>query len=1240
MIRHLPYLFLSILHLSIDSFAQEVPSTMSHTFYLVGDAGLPNLSNSIFEKVLRQQIQASGPNATVIFLGDNIYPKGLPQKGHPRRAISENILQGQVDLIKDLDAHAIFIPGNHDWAHWGNKGFEYIQNQQQWIDSLKRLTINFLPRDGCPGPVEIPLNDNAVLVILDTQWLLHGWDKPGEDSPCEAKTTAELLALLADIVNRNQHKRIIVAGHHPLITYGEHGGVFTLKNHLFPLTDISPSLYIPLPIAGSIYPLYRKWFGHIQDTQHPVYKEFSNAIQKILANNPGSIYISGHEHALEYILKDSTHFIVSGSGSKISYVRKKDYAQLAEGVRGFVKLSIGENGSADIQYYEVDEAAPEGKLLLFKQIAAPPPAKNEVEKIVDFPRFVRVKASSQYEANAWHKKMLGENYRKEWAAEIDVPVFDISKEHGGLKILQKGGGQQTLSLRLEDSTGHEYVLRSVEKFPENAVPEMLRNTFAQDLVQDQISASHPYAALVVPALAEAAGIYHTNPKVVYIPDDPRLKEYRKAFAGTLALFEERPAGNWHEQSFFGNSKKIVNTSKIIEKLITDNDNHVDQEFVLRSRLFDLIIGDWDRHDDQWRWATLDGKKGDVFRPIPRDRDQAFFVNEGKIAKVWSRKWALPKFEGFDDAINWPSGLSFNARYFDRTFLTELSKEDWIRIARKLQDDLTDEKIEKAIHLWPDTIARLHGESITRSLKMRRDNLVEDAVSHYEFLAKQVDVVGSDKQELFEVERLPNGDAQVKVYKITREGSTGKKLYDRLFKASETKELRLYGLQGSDEFKIKGEGSNSILVRAIGGEGHDVISDSTKARGKGVIFYDLNGENQIITPAQIKNKTSSDPEVNNYNRKAFQYDRLAPLLYGNFNPDDGVFVGAGFLSIIHGFRKQPYKQQHIFLASIAPRTLSFNFKYSGKFREVIGQWNLETDIDVKSPNYVNNFFGMGNESVFDKNIENNPSVVVDRSIQYYRYRFKEIKIDAFLSRKIGGVILFKAGPSFQRVELEKPKANKDRFIESYAVANNLNLFEKSLDFGGASWQVMVDKRNDPRFTKRGIVWNVTGRNMAGLNAYKNNFSAYESSLSLYHSFKSQARLVFALRAGTGINTGKYQFYQAQILDGKTELRGFRKTRFYGDQKFYSNFEIRLKLLQFHSYLFPATLGLLGFHDLGRVWYKDANGIDPSASDGKSNVWHHTWGGGVWFTPFNVTVVSAEVGHSTEGTLFYMRLGFLF
>lgn len=1240
-IKILPLIFLSVLVCEV--FAQESDSTVVHTLFLVGDAGEPHIKDTPFGAVLAKRVAAAGASSTVVFLGDNIYPRGLPDRDSPFYEEAEFILKTQTDFIQGLDTKTIFIPGNHDWQRWGRRGLDYVLNQQQWIDSLRNDDITLLPRDGCPGPVQVSLNAETLLVILDTQWFLHQWDKTREDVVCNATTTAEVMMMVEDIFLRNPGKRIILAAHHPLITYGEHGGIFTWKAHIFPLEEMSKGLYIPLPVLGSIYPLYRKWLGHIQDTQHPTYEVFGDALQRIMRHYPGAVYVAGHEHGLQYILKDSTHFIVSGSAAKTEYIKQKGYAVYADDILGFAELSILSNGDISLAFVEVDDRYPEGRAVFHTTIPAVPDVSFPVSDIPDYRgKYVTVRASDRYRAGSLKEYLLGDNYRSAWAQEIDVPVFDLGNEKGGLEILEKGGGQQTLSLRLADSAGREYVLRSVEKYPAAAIPEMLRETFAQDLVQDQISASHPYAALVVAPLADAVGLYHTNPRLVYVPDDPRLAGYRKRFANTLAIFEERPDDDWSHAAFFGHSENIIGTDRVLEKLEEDHDNRVDEKFVLKNRLFDLIIGDWDRHEDQWRWAEMETPKEDVYKPIPRDRDQAFFVNEGILARLWSRRWALPKLEGFSDDIRWPSGLSFNARHFDRTFLTGLSREEWIETAAALKKDLTDGVIEVAVRQWPVEIFRLHGQEVIRKLKRRRDDIVSYAAAHYEFLAREVDVTGSDKTEAFEVVRLPDGDVHVKVFKITKNGVQGKKLYDRIFRKKETREIRLYGRKGADLFDISGSSRSSIRLRVIGGEGEDLLVDKSRVAGlrRHTMFYDEPGQGNFRSAGEVWDLRSIDPAVNDYDRTAFEYDRLAPLVYGNYNPDDGVFAGAGFLFLKHGFRKEPFSQRHMFLASVAPLTRSYNFTYEGKFTHVTGKWNFELEADVKMPNFVNNFFGMGNESVFNDDIEEAPGVDVEHPIQYYRYRFEEVIIQPSFSRNLGRWGTVKFGPLFQSVEMKAPQAGQARYISEYANSISTPLFNTYSSFGGAAWQYEVARRNDPLFTRRGSVLSLAGKHLRGLNNESYNFSAYHGSLALFHSFREESRLVFASRIGGGINRGVYPFYQAQVLDGKTSLRGFRKTRFYGDSQLYANFELRLKLLSFRSYLFPASMGVLGFYDVGRIWYKNESGIDDSAPDGKSRQWHNGWGGGLWFTPVNFAVLSAEVGHSDEGTLGYLRLGFLF
>lgn len=1211
------------------------------TLYLIGDAGESYLDETLYKDTLQHRLRNDNAPHAVIFLGDNIYPSGMPNKEHKNRLEAERILSMQLAMVRsENQAHVYVVPGNHDWRRGGKDGLRQILNQQAFVDSLKDQYVHFLPRDGCPGPVEVSLANNVVLVIMDTQWAIHPWEKPeGEDSPCDSKSTADIITNLRDVLLRNEGKRVIIAGHHPVFTYGEHGGVYSLKQHIFPLTDVSHKLYVPLPVLGSLYPLYRKYIGDIQDIAHPLNKKFRTSLIELMEEFPGTIYTNGHEHALQYAYKDSVHYVGSGAGVKNTFVRQKGYAQFVSQAIGYARIVVYDNGEAVVEYYG-GEAESKPSLLYKTSLNN---FKSDTKKDTRFltqPALVKAKASMRYETGVLHNKLFGTNYRDIWSKEVEVPVFDLGKEHGGLKILQRGGGMQTLSLRLVDSIEREFTLRSVEKFPEKAVPEIFKKTFAEDIVQDQISAAHPYAALVIPPLAKAAEIYYTNPKLVYLADDVQLGVYRKDFGNQLMIFEERPAGSARDQVSFGNAEKVNSTTKVLEKLAEDNDNHVDQQFVLRSRVFDLFIGDWDRHDDQWRWAVFKEKGGEMYRPIPRDRDQAFFVNEGIIPKIWSRRWALPKLQGFDTHLNWPEGFMYNGRYFDRSFLNALRKEDWILSAESMAKKMSDAVIDSALHTWPSEIFASHGDEIIAKLKARRGRLARYALRYYLFLAREVDVVGSNKVERFEVERKDNGNTIVTVFKCNKQGEKQKQLYQREFYPAETNEVRLFGLGGADQFVLTGDDAlSTIKVRIIGGDGQDQLVNVDGTSHRKTHVYDLREGIATGNSKKFRDHTATDLSINDYNRKAFQYDRLMPLVYGNYNIDDGVFLGGGFLYTRHGFRKDPYKSQHVFVGSYAVNTSSFNFKYDGRFTKVIGNWNLDIDADIKSPNYVNNFFGLGNESIYDRNIDDRPGVDVEHPIQYYRLRFKQVDLGVKLHRQIGRVGFIKAGPVFQSMEIEDTKG-KDRYIADYDATLLKSVIEVGKMFAGAAYDWGVDTRNSTTFTTRGVYLHQSAQFLAGVKPSSHRYIGYNASVAFYQTFKFPAKVTFALRAGGGINDGAYELYQAQILDGKTELRGFRKTRFYGDSKLFANAEVRLKLVSLQSYLFPASLGVLGFFDTGRVWYRDTNGNDPTASSGKSNVWHQGFGGGLWFTPFNKAVISMEVGHSVEETLAYLRLGFLF
>lgn len=345
-------------------------SKLLYSIFLIGDAGSPIFDNRSTLKLLQEQLEKSSSNSAVVFLGDNIYPIGLPDSGHVLRGEYELKLVEQMKIAENYTGKVFFIPGNHDWARSGKNGWNWVQNEERFAEAYLKRGNSYLPDHGCPGPVEVSLSKDLVLIVLDTQWWLHRWIKPGKESDCDAHTKEEVITQLENIIKRNIDKKVIVTSHHPMYTYGPHGGRYTIKQHIFPLTDLNRYLYIPLPVAGSLYPLFRTLIGSRQDIAHPLNRQMRKAMINIFKTHPKLIHAAGHEHALQHIVVNNINYIVSGSGCKTTHVVKGKNALFAERLEGFAKLDYYENGEVWVEFWGIDLETNKGKRiyrhLLFK----------------------------------------------------------------------------------------------------------------------------------------------------------------------------------------------------------------------------------------------------------------------------------------------------------------------------------------------------------------------------------------------------------------------------------------------------------------------------------------------------------------------------------------------------------------------------------------------------------------------------------------------------------------------------------------------------------------------------------------------------------------------------------------------------------------------------------------------------------------------------------------------------------
>jgi hypothetical protein len=594
-----------------------------------------------------------------------------------------------------------------------------------------------------------------------------------------------------------------------------------------------------------------------------------------------------------------------------------------------------------------------------------------------------------------------------------------------------------------------------------------------------------------------------------------------------------------------------------------------------------------------------------------------------------RKWAESRWQGFDHELSYVPGFNFNARYVDREFLNELPLSAWQATADSLEERLTDEVIENALKVWPQQVYDIRGEEIESKLKSSRGNLRKYATEHYLFLSEAVNVLGSDKRELFEVNRINEDETDVTVRKISKKGKTDKILYHRKFFTNETDEVRLYGLAGEDKFKVTGDVSKSIKVRIIGGPDDDEIIDESRVKGWGkkTQIYDTKAGNTLNLSKESKDRTSTDVTVNDYNRKEFRYNKLIPLVTFNYNLDDGIFIGGGFINTQHGFRKEPYKLRHSLSGQVAFATGSFQFEYNGDFVDALGKWDIEFDVKAFGPNFITNFFGIGNETEFNQNADRDfPEL--DNSIDYYRTRFQLYTTELLFKRDLGQRASFTIGSHRQFFKVERDYDGESRFIRDFG--DTIPDFYNWKIYEGLVLKFEYDSRNSTVFPQNGLHVDLDLRGYVGVDKDAEDFTRFMGSVSYYKTIRLPAKVVFATVIGGGHNFGDYEFFQAQILSGTQHLRGFRRTRFFGDTKVYNNIELRTRLFTFKNRVAPMTVGLQVFNDIGRVW------VDGEESD----KWHNGFGAGISLSPINVFTFTFDVAYSEEEILPYVKLGWRF
>lgn len=347
--------------------ASEAP--VEHAVFLVGDAGAPRLHDhteaelplepvllALKADVVSEVARVGVDGVTVVYLGDNVYPRGLVRPGEEGRAHGERVLRTLIHTASP--AQVVFTAGNHDWDIQGPDGWDHVREQQAFL-SRQGDRVRMLPPGGCAGPSRLDFGEQLGMVFIDPVGFSHAYTFPAMHAAvCPHRSVREAFLALAAEFDPPHDRHLVLAQHHPLITAGPHGGNFTWKQHLFPLTDFVPWLWVPLPIIGSAYPISRELGITGTDLTSSAYQIWIQSIFR--ATRPGSplMFVAGHEHSLQ-LHRDGlgTYYVVSGAGStrKVDRVEPLDTAMFAAAKPGYFRLDVHADGALGLTALAVDQ---------------------------------------------------------------------------------------------------------------------------------------------------------------------------------------------------------------------------------------------------------------------------------------------------------------------------------------------------------------------------------------------------------------------------------------------------------------------------------------------------------------------------------------------------------------------------------------------------------------------------------------------------------------------------------------------------------------------------------------------------------------------------------------------------------------------------------------------------------------------------------------------------------------------
>jgi len=798
--------------------------------------------------------------------------------------------------------------------------------------------------------------------------------------------------------------------------------------------------------------------------------------------------------------------------------------------------------------------------------------------------------------NKYYNWAWGKHYRELYYQPISARTVSLNSLFGGLSpVIQLPKLHAVISA---DNNKQLYLVKPLggsstfleSKFFQNVYEyKDFKGTFLDDFIKEAYTVIHPYIFVATERLAKSAGVGNASPHIYYVAEGNVSdtisdgSDFKNKLIGVYQLPDIVEEG------------VINDTDSLLNILHGDNTLKIDQDKYIKARLFDMLVGDWNKVSENWYW--IPEKQGDItmFTPQTLDRSHSFTKVDGVFFKELLNMLGV----GFitDYAAELKNVKKFNKLSYplDVAVTQASTADDWQRQANELKSRITDEAIENAFAGLPPEMQNEDAKRLMRDLKQRRQNLGFIAAEYYKETQETPVVTGSDKGERFVVTQDADRNLRISIY----DKQTGRMTFDKLYSRKFTKEIWLYGLGGYDDFEIDKNKMNIALL-VIGGKG---TNEYRVEEGKNVSIYEYKSEKERLKSVEHANVIiPNDEEALDYDYQKIKYSTVSFTPIGIYDSDLGLNIGTSVAYTLYGFKRAPFTRRH---------QISYDytngFTYQGIFPSFDHKKSLHIAAYLGSPAYFSNFFGFGNDTDGHK----------DENKKYNRVNISKYMLTPALYYNITKEQTVNTFASFEVYKVKNPDG-RDRFINT-VYGDDDQIFDANFFMNlGATYEL---NKKMPGFVSS-LSLSATGGWNFDIADIGRNYAYAKAQVGI--DLRITDRITFATQVkGTTLSSDKYEFYQAAT----TELRGFRNNRFIGKHSLYQYSDIRLDMGKIQNPLAPLNYGVFAGIDHGRVWY------DGDSSD----KWHSSYGGGFWLTVLRKFTGKFSYFGSSDGSRFMFQLG---